>query len=68
MSGSLWIRTPAGRRENVGAAIVAGGLAAGVGIVTFYFTRMLMAREPIPPLEAGKHPAVETVGEEDGGA
>lgn len=38
-----WIRTSAGRRENLGAALA----GAAVGAVVFYFTRMLLAREPI---------------------
>jgi hypothetical protein len=50
-----WVRTPAGGRENAGAALVAGAVAAGVGVVTFYLTRVLLAREPLddPPAVRG---------------
>ena len=38
-------RRSAGWRENVGAALVAGGVGAAV----FYLTRLLLAREPLLP-------------------
>lgn len=46
-----WIRVPPGRRDNLGAALAAGALAAGVGVLTFYVTRLFLAREPLdgPP-------------------
>ena len=44
MSGE-WIRVPPGRDENARALLAAGALAAGVGVVTFYLTRLLLARE-----------------------
>jgi hypothetical protein len=38
---------PAGPRENAGAWLAAGLVAAGVGAATFYFTRLLLSREPL---------------------
>lgn len=65
MSGP-WIRLPAEPRDNAAAALAAGVLAAGVGLVTFYLVRTLLAREPVggppPPLPA------ETGRGEGGGA
>jgi len=40
-----YIRVPAEPKDNVSALLVSGALAAGVGVVTFYFARMLFARE-----------------------
>lgn len=42
-----WIRVPPGRREEAGAWLAAGLAAAGVGVVTFYLTRLLLSREPL---------------------
>lgn len=65
MSGP-WIRVPAEPRHDVAAGLVAGALAAGVGLVTFYLVRTLLAREPVggdpPP------PPARTSGGEGGGA
>ena len=44
MSGP-WIRVLPDRGDNAGAAIAAAAVAAGVGLVTFYLTRLLLARE-----------------------
>ena len=41
-------KTSPGLRENLGAGMAALGAAAGVAAVTFYFVRILMAREAIP--------------------
>ena len=42
-----YIRVPAGRRENIGAAIASGVVAACAGVAVFYLTRLLLAREPL---------------------
>lgn len=42
-----YIRVPAERRDTVAALMVSGVVAAGVGAVTFYLTRVLLAREPL---------------------
>lgn len=34
-------------RETVTAAALAAGVAVGVGAVTFYLTRLFLAREPL---------------------
>lgn len=46
-----WIRVPPEPRDTVAAGIVAGAVAAGVGLVTFYLLRTFLAREPLkgPP-------------------
>ncbi len=44
---SRWIRNRPDLREDLGAGIVAATLALGVGLATFYVTRLLMAREPL---------------------
>jgi hypothetical protein len=45
-----WLRLEPGRRENGLAAGVALGAAAGVAAVIFYFGRILLSREEMPPL------------------
>lgn len=42
-------RTTPGARENLGAGMAAFGVAAGVAAVTFYLTRLFLAREPFSP-------------------
>ena len=42
-----YLRNRPTREENVRAAVLSSMIAAGVGVVTFYFTRMLLAREPM---------------------
>ncbi|MGY8798960.1 MAG: hypothetical protein ACKVG4_09280 [Longimicrobiales bacterium] len=42
-----YLRNRPTRSENVRAAVVSSAIAAGVGVVTFYFARMLLAREPV---------------------
>ena len=49
-----WIRVPAETRDDVTAALVAGALAVGVGVATFWLTRVLLARERLPGEEAGR--------------
>ena len=57
-----YIRVPAERRDNVVALIASGAVAACVGAVTFYFTRMLLAREA---LEAEEERTLLAPGEGD---
>lgn len=40
-----YLRNEPRARENVAAALVSGMLAAGVGLVAFYFVRLLLSRE-----------------------
>jgi hypothetical protein len=47
-----WIRTPPERRDEVAAALVAGALAVGVGLATFWITRLFLARERLPEAPA----------------
>ena len=42
-----YLRNQPTRSENVRAAVVSSAIAAGVGILTFYFARMVLAREPV---------------------
>ncbi len=41
-----------GRRENLRAGLVAGGVAAAVAAVSFYLTRLFVSREPLEPLDS----------------
>ncbi len=43
-------RKEPGRGENLRAGLVAGGLAATVAAVTFYFVRLFLSREPLETL------------------
>lgn len=47
-------RIPAGRKENLGAAMVSAGLAIGVGSIAFYLVRTFLARETVPELPPRK--------------
>lgn len=42
-----WIRVPPRARDTFAASLVAGVVAAGVGLVTFYLARTILAREPL---------------------
>lgn len=44
-----YVRIEGRKRDTLSAAAVAAAVAAGVGAVTFYFTRLLLAREQVPP-------------------
>ena len=43
-----YIRNAPSRRENSRAALVSIGVAVGVGLTTFYLTRIFLARDPLP--------------------
>lgn len=40
-------RREPGSKENAGAALAALGVAAGAAVVTFYFVRIMLSREPL---------------------
>lgn len=42
-----YIRTPPERKDDVAAAVVSAALGVGVGLVAFYFVRLMLAREPL---------------------
>ena len=42
-----YVRRLPTRREDLVAALIAGGLAAGIALVTFYLGRLLLARAPL---------------------
>lgn len=46
-----YVRRRTGRREDVTAALTSGILAAGVGLVSFYLTRLFLSREAVPSVE-----------------
>ncbi len=48
---TVWVRHAPDARERALVAGVAVGAALGVGAVTWYLARMLVARERIDPLE-----------------
>ncbi len=64
-----YIRVPPERKDTVAAALVSGAVAACVGAVTFYLTRMLFSREELGPGEAlgpGDEEALLPTGDDDG--
>ena len=56
-----YMRKTPGLKENLESGLVAAGLALGVGAVSFYLIRLLLAREPLealpPASPAGELPA-----------
>ncbi len=40
-------RRPPTRGETARAAVISAALGAGIGLVSFYLTRLLLAREPL---------------------
>ncbi len=42
-----YLRNRPDRSEDLRAIVISSAVAASVGIVTFYFTRLLLAREPL---------------------
>lgn len=49
---ALWIRRPPERQESIASLLAAGIAAVGVGAVTFYLTRILLARDSLGGPEA----------------
>lgn len=49
-----YLRNEPDRKENITAALISGILAAGVGLVTFYFTRLILARDSVGEPEPGE--------------
>jgi hypothetical protein len=47
MTTRRWLRLEPGRKENLEAAGLALGVAAGVAALVFYFGRILMSRERV---------------------
>lgn len=42
-----YVRRALEKKDNVSAALMSGAIAASVGLVAFYFARILLARERI---------------------
>jgi len=42
-----WIRRPLERRDETAAGVVSAALGVGVGLVAFYFVRLMLSREPL---------------------
>lgn len=42
-----WIRVPPRARDTFAASLLAGFVAAGAGLFTFYLARTMLAREPL---------------------
>ena len=60
-------RKETGRKENLGAGLVAAGLATTVAAVSFYLVRIFLSREPLDPIEAGESSAGKALpGDSDG--
>jgi hypothetical protein len=51
-------------KDNLGAGLVAAGLAATVAAVAFYFVRLFLAREPLTDPEGPEAPLEEDPGRE----
>jgi len=45
-----YVRKTPGLKENLEAGLVAAGVAVGIGAVSFYLLRLLLAREPLDAL------------------
>ena len=48
-------RIQTGRGENLRAGLVAGGLAATVGALSFYLVRLILSRETLEPASPQAH-------------
>lgn len=48
-----YVRKVPETKENVSAALISGALAATIGLVAFYFARILLAREPVGATSPG---------------
>ena len=62
-----WIPAPAEPKDTVAAALVSGALAAGVGVVTFYLVRTILARESLDAEEGSTALTPAAPGEEGRG-
>ena len=60
-------RVERGRKTSVQAGLVAGGIAAAVGAVSYYVVRLLLSREALEPV-AEESPAREPANRKSGGA
>jgi hypothetical protein len=43
-------RIEGGRKTSIQAGLVAGGIAAAVGAVSYYMVRLILSREPLGPV------------------
>lgn len=59
-----WIRVPPERDDDARALLAAAAVAAGVGVITFYLARLLLAREG---LSVGGPPGRGAGAAEEGG-
>jgi hypothetical protein len=48
-----YIRKPPERKDDVAAGLLSAALGVGVGLVAFYFVRLMLAREPLEPRREG---------------
>ncbi len=64
MSRRRWIEVPITKEQTVQAGLMSGIVAVGAGVLTFYVTRMLLAREPLdaPPGRVGRIEPDDRVG------
>jgi hypothetical protein len=42
-----YVRTPPDRKQEVTAGAISAALGVGVGIVAYYFVRLILSREPL---------------------
>lgn len=42
-----YIRTPPDRKEETAAVAISAALGVGVGLVAYYFVRLMLSREPL---------------------
>jgi hypothetical protein len=42
-----YIRTPPDRNDEVAAAAVSAALGVAIGLVAYYFVRLMLSREPL---------------------
>lgn len=54
-----YVRARPSRRDELVAGLVAGALATGVGLVSFYLTRLLLSRRALEELEVVSGEAAE---------
>jgi hypothetical protein len=57
-----YLRKAPSRTDTLAAALLSGTLAAGIGLVTFYFVRLLLSRDPISEAERPTNTEAEAVG------